>query len=312
MLAAGLAACAAAPETPHPALLPTSAAPEVIASVQVHGPEAGEDLDAALDSLRGQKLDAALADTVSAYVRDYYGWLEWSHVQVIVDSALDAQGTLHVIASGDPPADEPAAPLAMAAPAADAPAAPAGPSGARAESALDASFGPWLGSSSRVLIDAAEKRLYLKRGGGDVVSYGVAVGTARTPTPPGDYTIEAIRSQPTWYPPASIRREYQRKGQSLPAAVPPGAHNPLGSWFVRLQNGIGIHGTNQPRSIGHAVSHGCIRMHDRDVAELIRALKRGDGVTIVRSRAAQWALKEDSDEVLRRLRPAGGSQTASR
>lgn len=166
------------------------------------------------------------------------------------------------------------------------------PGGARLETALDARFDSWVHSSDRVLIDASSHRLYFKRANGQVVSYPVALGTARTPTPIRDYRVESVSHKPTWYPPASIRREYKAKGKLLPAFVPPGAGNPLGSYFVRLQNGIGIHGTNQPRSIGRPASHGCIRMHDRDVQELAPQLKSGDGVSVVQALPSLTASKD--------------------
>lgn len=282
--------CAHAPEQPPP-VTPSLALP-AIAEIVVHGPAEGADLEAALQVFNGREVDADLRAATEAYVRDYYDWLEWRNVRVIVDSATDARGQLHVIVLGDAPAELDELPALASIEQLEEPPVPppVQPGGARKETALDASFQPWLRrEKSRVLIDAGEKRLYLKHPDGGVISYAVAVGTARTPTPAGEYTIEGIRHKPTWYPPASIRRDYARKGKSLASSIPPGPGNPLGSYFVRLQNGIGIHGTNQPRSIGRAASYGCIRMHDRDVRELIRSLRNGDGVTVIRARNAVTA-----------------------
>lgn len=260
-----------------------------VQDISLHGPAQGDDLLAALRTLAGNPLDAALTQAAEAYVRDYYDWLEWRNVRVFIDSAPDASGTLHLVVTADAPAQLAEPPFDP--PVASTVPAPREPGGARNELALDDSFRPWLQSGSRILVDAQERRLYLRHDDGRVQSYAVAVGTARTPTPPGQYVVEAIRHQPTWYPPASIRREYANKGKPLPAFVPPGADNPLGSYFVKLQNSLGIHGTNQPRSIGRAASHGCIRMHDRDVRELIRYLRRGDAITIVRARPALTATR---------------------
>lgn len=284
-----LAGCAQQPPAPVERAPATLLRPSMtVHAFAVHGPAQGDDLLAALRTLAGTNLDTRLAADAEAYVRDYYAWLEWRNVRVFVDSAPDATGTLHLIVSADAPLDAPAS-LIDDPPVPSTVPPPRAPGGARIENALDASFGPWLQSGSRVLVDAQEKRLYLRHDDGRVASYAVAVGSVRTPTPPGDYTVEAIQHQPTWYPPASIRREHERKGQPLPAFVPPGADNPLGSYFVKLQDSLGIHGTNQPRSIGRAASHGCIRMHDRDVRELIRFLRRGDAITIVRARSALTA-----------------------
>jgi len=63
--------------------------------------------------------------------------------------------------------------------------------------------------------------------------------------------------------------------------IPAGADNPLGTRWIGLdRKGYGIHGTNQPRSIGHAASHGCIRMSRADLEELFRTVRVGDTVEI--------------------------------
>lgn len=277
------AGCAAAPPVPAPA------AP-VVRSIAIEGAPAPGDLEDALAALAGRPLDAGLRQEAERIALDYYEWLEWREVRADAGDALDPSGRLPLRVAGTPPDDAELAPQAYfeilmpygASRASDVP-APVEGSGARVEALLDKSFGFWLESPARVLIDAGERRLYLKRAT-DIVSYAVAVGTARTPTPAGEYWVEGMRHKPTWYPPASIRREYAAKGKVLGKVVPPGRGNPLGDWFVRLQNSIGIHGTNQPRSIGSAASHGCIRMHDADVAELVEALRKGDRITIVRAR----------------------------
>ncbi|WP_162932502.1 L,D-transpeptidase [Solimonas sp. K1W22B-7] len=150
----------------------------------------------------------------------------------------------------------------------------------REEPILATDYDSWLQSPARVLVDAAARRLYLKRGQ-RIVNYTVAVGTEHTPTPPGVYRVEQIAHRPTWYPTATIRRDHAARGIKLPATVPPGDGNPLGAWFVRLQDSIGIHGTNEPASIGQASSYGCVRMHERDLEELARALRPGDRVLII-------------------------------
>jgi lipoprotein-anchoring transpeptidase ErfK/SrfK len=95
--------------------------------------------------------------------------------------------------------------------------------------------------------------------------YDVAVGTPATPSPEGEFTIVNRLTDPTWY--ASGK------------AVRPGPANPLGSrWMGLSAPGYGIHGTNAPRSIGKAASHGCIRMRRRDVEELFELV--GVGATV--------------------------------
>lgn len=282
LFAAALCACAARHELKQPAAA-------TVGGITVHGPLEGADLSDALSALAGRPLEPALLAEAEALIRDYYAWLEWQEIQVEPAAQLDGAGLLRIVVRGRPPDDAPLPPAAWleAPPAAEsgtvasAVPAPSEAGGARAEDPLDARLVPWLALNGRVLVDESQRRLYLRRDDGSIVSYAVAVGTARTPTPARPYTIEAITHQPTWYPPASIRREHAARGKPLPRSVPPGRGNPLGSYFVRLQNSIGIHGTNQPRSIGRAASHGCIRMHDRDVRELVQQLRPGDAVLVV-------------------------------
>ena len=79
--------------------------------------------------------------------------------------------------------------------------------------------------------------------------------------------------QPAWAPPPDIRRENPR----LPPLIPGGSpHNPMGVAAMTLSGtDYAIHGTNEPRSIGHFVSHGCIRMFNEDVTDLFCASASG-------------------------------------
>jgi L,D-transpeptidase ErfK/SrfK len=82
--------------------------------------------------------------------------------------------------------------------------------------------------------------------------------------------------------PASIRREHAAKGDPLPAVVPAGPDNPLGSHALRLGwSSILIHGTNKPAGIGMRVSHGCMQLYPEDIAPLFEAVPVGTPVTVV-------------------------------
>lgn len=277
-LALLFAGCASAP----------SSTPDLpVQDITVQGPPLGLDWSGALADFRGQPPQRQTLAAIEAAVTSIYDWADWREIKAQAAPVYEAQGRLavQVRVQALPPGDNGEPPLAWQPPEEVVP-PPRAAAGARPEPVLDAALSQWQQADSRVLIVRSERRLYLKRRRGDVVSYPVAVGTVRTPTPVGDYTVEGARENPTWYPPASIRRAYAARGESLPLVVPPGPGNPLGDWFVRLQRGIGIHGTNQPRSIGRAVSHGCVRMHDADVAQVAAELRRGDGVTVIHERAA--------------------------
>jgi len=92
-------------------------------------------------------------------------------------------------------------------------------------------------------------------------SYDVAIGMPKYPTPIRDYNISYIVWNPWWIPPDSDWAQDAEK-------TPPGPGNPLGAVKLLMEDGIRIHGTNAPRSIGRAASHACLRMRSDDVKEL--------------------------------------------
>jgi len=91
---------------------------------------------------------------------------------------------------------------------------------------------------------------------------------------------KAIR--PTWHVPASIAADHRKKGDILPAAVPPGPDNPLGEYALYLsKSGYLVHGTNKPASIGLRATNGCIRLYPEDVKKLFERTPVKTPVTMV-------------------------------
>jgi L,D-transpeptidase ErfK/SrfK len=131
-----------------------------------------------------------------------------------------------------------------------------------------------------VVVNLSEMRLYLVPGGGrPPVTFPVGVAVEDRATPLGVLTIVEKEVAPTWYPTAAIREE----DPSLPASVPPGPENPLGSHALRLsRRTILIHGTNRPFGVGRKVSHGCLRLYPEDIRRLFRLVEVGTPVAIVR------------------------------
>ncbi len=131
-----------------------------------------------------------------------------------------------------------------------------------------------------IVINLAEMRLYFFPGEGSRIftTFPAGIGDEGKDTPAGKFTIvEKIRN-PAWHVPESIRKERPE----LPAVVPPGPENPMGSYALRLSNrSILIHGTNRPWGIGTRGSHGCIRMFEEDIVQLFYMVQRGTPVTIV-------------------------------
>ncbi len=128
----------------------------------------------------------------------------------------------------------------------------------------------------RVLVSLPDRKLALFENGKAVRVYRVAVGKTSTPSPVGSFKIVNRVTNPTYY----------HKGQVVAA----GKNNPVGSrWMGLSAKSYGIHGTNQPNSIGHAASTGCIRMSKRDLEELFELLNVGDAVEIRAERDEQIA-----------------------
>jgi lipoprotein-anchoring transpeptidase ErfK/SrfK len=128
-----------------------------------------------------------------------------------------------------------------------------------------------------ILINRSLNKLTLYRPDNGVWRvFPVATGQAIYPTPAGRFTIVVKWVNPTWYPPT---QDAWAQGLS---PVPPGPDNPLGTrWMGLSAPGIGIHGTDEPSSIGYSASHGCIRMQVADSEWLFERVKIGTTVFIV-------------------------------
>jgi lipoprotein-anchoring transpeptidase ErfK/SrfK len=131
-------------------------------------------------------------------------------------------------------------------------------------------------ATRRIVVSIPDRKLALIEDGRLVKTYPVAVGAPASPSPAGEFTIAHRIAHPTYYAPGVI--------------IPPGQANPLGTrWLGLDQRGYGIHGTNQPHSIGHHASHGCIRMRNHDMEELFELVEVGDAVELHAERTAELA-----------------------
>lgn len=137
---------------------------------------------------------------------------------------------------------------------------------------------------SGIVISIAEMRLYyFDEDGVLAFSAPIALGKSGWRTPLGSTYIFRKKEHPSWNPPKSIREAtFEKKGEVLPKIVPPGQDNPLGDYALYLHmHGYLIHGTNNPYSIGRLVTSGCIRLHNRDIAELYHKVQKGTPVHII-------------------------------
>ncbi len=141
----------------------------------------------------------------------------------------------------------------------------------------------------RLVLDRRARRLLVLEGDRELRRYPVAVGRPGWETPVGQFEVIELVVDPVWEHPATGDR------------VPPGPANPLGSRWIGFHrdcrgrvgfNGrdhlvvqgcvsAGFHGTPQRDSVGHAVSHGCVRLFDEHVRELFDLVQMGTPVTVL-------------------------------
>ena len=127
-----------------------------------------------------------------------------------------------------------------------------------------------------IVIHRGINRLFLYNGTHLVRVFPVATGQAAWPTPLGHFEIVVKQKNPWWFPPT------QDSWAAGAKPVPPGPDNPLGTrWMGLSAPGVGIHGTDEPWSIGHSESHGCIRMQVPSAEWLYNRVRVGTPVFIV-------------------------------
>jgi lipoprotein-anchoring transpeptidase ErfK/SrfK len=128
----------------------------------------------------------------------------------------------------------------------------------------------------QILVSILDRKLAVIEQGKVIRTFPVSVGASVSPSPTGEFLIVHRISNPTYYHPGVV--------------IPPGSDNPIGPRWIGLnKSGYGIHGTNQPDSIGHAASHGCIRLRNRDIKQLFDMVRVGDVVEIRGERDQQMA-----------------------
>ncbi|MEN0617247.1 L,D-transpeptidase [Klebsiella indica] len=136
---------------------------------------------------------------------------------------------------------------------------------------------------SGIVINVAEMRLYYYPPDGATVEVlPIGIGQAGRETPRNWVTaVERKQEAPTWTPTANTRREYARRGESLPAFVPAGPDNPMGLYAIYIGRLYAIHGTNASFGIGLRVSQGCIRLRNDDIKYLFDTVPVGTRVQII-------------------------------
>jgi lipoprotein-anchoring transpeptidase ErfK/SrfK len=129
-----------------------------------------------------------------------------------------------------------------------------------------------------IVISTEERRLYYVTQRGEAIQYGVGVGRPGFEWS-GTKSISSKRMWPDWRPPA----EMLRRRPDLPRYMAGGPDNPLGARALYLGSSLyRIHGSNEPETIGQAVSSGCIRMTNEDVIDLYNRVRVGTKVVVLR------------------------------
>jgi lipoprotein-anchoring transpeptidase ErfK/SrfK len=143
----------------------------------------------------------------------------------------------------------------------------------REEVEFDPAYAP-----GTIVVSTSERRLYFVTERGEAIRYGVGVGRPGFEWA-GIKTVTAKQEWPNWTPPA----EMLKRRPDLPRHMAGGLENPLGARALYLGNSLyRIHGSNEPDSIGQAVSSGCIRMLNEDVVDLYKRVRVGTKVVVLR------------------------------
>jgi len=147
-----------------------------------------------------------------------------------------------------------------------------------------------------IVIDTRQKFLYLVQPGGRAIRYGIGVGRQGFSWS-GTAVIRRKAKWPTWTPPAAMVERDEFAAQWA-GGMPGGPRNPLGARALYLFQGnvdtlYRIHGTFVPSSIGKAVSSGCIRMINADVADLYERVPIGTQVAVLQNATRSYLNDED-------------------
>jgi lipoprotein-anchoring transpeptidase ErfK/SrfK len=159
-----------------------------------------------------------------------------------------------------------------------------------------------------IVVDPGQRYLYLVMDGGRAMRYGIGVGRQGFSWS-GDATIRAKRKWPSWHPPVEMQARDPR-AREWKNGMPGGPNNPLGARALYLYQGgrdtlYRIHGTNEPQSIGRAVSSGCIRLLNADVIDLYERVPIGTRVVVLPSLsplARIGQMMPDTSEMQERVR----------
>ncbi|MGU9865560.1 L,D-transpeptidase [Kluyvera ascorbata] len=161
-----------------------------------------------------------------------------------------------------------------------------------------------------IVINVAEMRLYYYPPEGNTVEVlPIGIGQAGRETPRNWVTtVERKQEAPSWTPTPNTRREYAKRGESLPAFVPAGPDNPMGLYAIYIGRLYAIHGTNANFGIGLRVSQGCIRLRNDDIKYLFDNVPVGTRVQII-DQAVKYTTEPDGSRWVEVHEPLSRNRT---
>ena len=143
----------------------------------------------------------------------------------------------------------------------------------------DANTEPAAAAKTSVKVDVKTNMLGVFEGDKIIAAYPVTVGSTQTATPIGEWKVRGVAKLPTFrYDEQMLKRGERSNNFHM---LPPGPNSPVGVvWIALNKRGIGIHGTDEPNTIGQAASHGCIRLANWDIVRLAGRVKAGVPVSV--------------------------------
>ena len=130
-----------------------------------------------------------------------------------------------------------------------------------------------------VRVDTKTNMLAVHQAEKIIAAYPVTIGSGRTESPVGEWKVKGVAKMPNYRYDEKMLQEGERSDDFK--MLPPGPNSPVGViWIALNKKGIGLHGTEEPDSIGRSVSHGCVRLANWDVVRLAGKVKGGVAVSI--------------------------------
>jgi lipoprotein-anchoring transpeptidase ErfK/SrfK len=132
----------------------------------------------------------------------------------------------------------------------------------------------------KVVVDKSARTVRAFDGSGKLITfYPASVGSEERPAPSGTRQIRSIADNPTYH--YSPKLNFKGVKTQKPFTIPPGPNNPVGSTWIDLGDGYGIHGTPEPQRISKSESHGCVRLTNWDAHALGKMVHKGTKVEFI-------------------------------